>query len=210
MSAQEYVTVTMDLQGILELKMITDPQVDFVFNSIQKYQTGITKYNATVLEVNATVPWDLYAQPATQYWNQQAAYGIGNRSQNMLPAEILQLQTSQTSDNFSMTSFNGFIGLTSNFGTNLATQSPTAATQFISGNFGSLGNNLARQQEPVRASEMNQRFSIHYRIKPGVPATFPDLNVQYPAVASTSFSSTTSTQSGYYILEVVYTLAEDL
>ena len=56
LSDQEYVAVTMDLQGILELNMTTEPQVDFVFNTIQKYQVGITKYNATRLEVESTVP----------------------------------------------------------------------------------------------------------------------------------------------------------
>ena len=49
LSDQEYVAVTMDLQGILELTMTTEPQVDFVFNTIQKYQVGITKYNACLL-----------------------------------------------------------------------------------------------------------------------------------------------------------------
>src|SRR5689334_6875329 len=71
LSDQEYVAVTMDLQGILQLTMTTDPQVDFVFNTIQKHQVGITKYNATRLEVDATVPWDLYAQPSTQFWTQE-------------------------------------------------------------------------------------------------------------------------------------------
>src|SRR5437868_8919278 len=88
LSAQEYVAATLDLQGILELNMTTDPQVDFVFNTIQKYQVGITKYNATRLEVEATVPWDLYAQPSTQNWTQQIAYGAGTNGQGTLPSEI--------------------------------------------------------------------------------------------------------------------------
>jgi len=86
LSDQEYVSVTMDLQGILELNMTTEPQVDFVFNSIQKYQVGITKYNATRLEVNSTVPWDLYVQPSTQFWTQQIAYGAGTNGQGTLPS----------------------------------------------------------------------------------------------------------------------------
>src|SRR3954469_10233224 len=77
LSDQEYVAVTMDLQGILQLTMTTDPQVDFVFNTIQKHQIGITKYNATRLEVDATVPWDLYAQPTTEFWTPELAYGLG-------------------------------------------------------------------------------------------------------------------------------------
>src|SRR5437868_644014 len=81
LSDQEYVSVTMDLQGILQLTMTTDPQVDFVFNTIQKHQIGITKYNATRLEVDATVPWDLYAQPSSEFWVQELAYGAGTNGQ---------------------------------------------------------------------------------------------------------------------------------
>lgn len=91
LSDQEYVAVTMDLQGILQLTMTTEPQVDFVFNTIQKYQVGITKYNATRLEVEATVPWDLYAQPSTEFWTQQIAYGAGTNGQGTLPSEILEM-----------------------------------------------------------------------------------------------------------------------
>ena len=82
----------MDLQGILQLTMTTEPQVDFVFNTIQKYQVGITKYNATRLEVEPTVPWDLYAQPSTEFWTQQIAYGAGANGQGTLPSEILEMQ----------------------------------------------------------------------------------------------------------------------
>ena len=85
LSDQEYVAITMDLQGILELNMTTEPQVDFVFNTIQKYQIGITKYNATRLEVESTVAWDLYAQPSTEFWTQQIAYGAGTNGQGTLP-----------------------------------------------------------------------------------------------------------------------------
>lgn len=91
LSDQEYVAVTMDLQGILQLTMTTEPQVDFVFNTIQKYQVGITKYNTTRLEVEATVPWDLYAQPSTEFWTQQIAYGAGTNGQGTLPSEILEM-----------------------------------------------------------------------------------------------------------------------
>ncbi|MBK7431826.1 MAG: hypothetical protein IPI62_13100 [Bacteroidetes bacterium] len=58
---------------------------------------------------------------------------------------------------------------------------------------------------------MTNKFLIHYRIKPGVPANFPDLTTQYPALAATTFTAVTPyAQPGYYDLEVVYTLTEDL
>src|SRR5437868_11988372 len=136
LSDQEYVAVTMDLQGILQLSMTTDPQVDFVFNSIQKYQVGITKYNATRLEVDATVPWDLYAQPSTEFWTQQLAYGAGTNGQGTLPSEILEMQSIQVNSVAAINTFNSFIGLSSNAGANTASLTPTVNTQFLAGEFG--------------------------------------------------------------------------
>ena len=55
------VTVTMDLQPVLQLDMTTPNQLEFVFDDINEYYAGITKYAATVLKVSSTVSWDLYA-----------------------------------------------------------------------------------------------------------------------------------------------------
>jgi hypothetical protein len=63
-----------DLQGILNLTMTSGPQVDFSFNSIAEYKQGIVKYNATQLEVDATVAWDMYVYAATDTWTQVEAY----------------------------------------------------------------------------------------------------------------------------------------
>lgn len=210
LSDQEYVAVTMDLQGILELTMTTEPQVDFVFNTIQKYQVGITKYNATRLEVEATVPWDLYAQPSTQFWTQQVAYGAGTNGQGILPSEILEMQSIQPNTVAAANTFNSFIGLSSNGGANTASLTPTANSQFLAGQF---GQGVANSYIPATstASPLTNKFLIHYRIKPGVPANFPDLTTQYPALAATTFPvATPYAQPGYYDLEVVYTLTEDL
>jgi hypothetical protein len=210
LSSQEYVAATMDLQGILELNMTTDPQVDFVFNTIQKYQVGITKYNATRLEVEATVPWDLFAQPSTQYWTQQIAYGAGTNGQGLLPSEILQIESIQPNTVPAPLTFNSFIGLSSNGGANTASLIPTLNTQFLAGEF---GQGVANSYPPntSTASPTTNKFLIHYRIKPGVPANFPDLAVQYPLVAAASFPPATPyAQPGFYDLEVVYTLTEDL
>lgn len=210
LSQQEYVAVTMDLQGILELNMTTEPQVDFVFNTIQKYQVGITKYNATRLEVNSTVPWDLYAQPSTQYWNQQLAYGAGTNGQGTLPSEILEMQAIQPNSVAAPLTFNSFIGLSSNGGTNTASLTPSADTQFLAGEF---GQGVPSSYAPSTSTQtpLTNKFLIHYRIKPGVPANFPNLATQYPAVAAATFTATQPyAQPGFYDLEVVYTLSEDL
>ena len=210
LSDQEYVAVTMDLQGILELTMTTEPQVDFVFNTIQKYQVGITKYNATRLEVEATVPWDLYAQPSTEFWVQQIAYGAGTNGTNTLPSEILEMQSIQANAVAAPLTFDNFIGLFSNLGANTPSLTPSLNTQFLAGEF---GQGVASSYAPATstASPLTNKFLVHYRIKPGVPANFPDLTTQYPTVAATTFTATNPyAQLGFYDLEVVYTLTEDL
>jgi hypothetical protein len=210
LSDQEYVAVTMDLQGILELTMTTEPQVDFVFNTIQKYQVGITKYNATRLEVEATVPWDLYAQPSTRYWTQQIAYGAGTNGQGQLPSEILEMQSIQPNSTGAGSSFNSFIGLYSNAGANTSSLTPTVNTQFLAGEFGQ-GVTSSYAPNTSTQSPLTNKFLIHYRIKPGIPANFPDLTTQYPTIATATFTATAPyAQPGYYDLEVVYTLTEDL
>jgi hypothetical protein len=210
LSDQEYVAVTMDLQGILELNMTTEPQVDFVFNTIQKYQVGITRYNATRLEVESTVPWDLYVQPSTQFWTQQIAYGAGTNGQGTLPSEILEMQSIQANAVAAPLTMNSFIGLSSNAGANTASLTPSANTQFLAGEF---NQGIASSYAPSTstASPLTNKFLIHYRIKPGVPANFPDLTAQYPLIAASTFTALTPyAQPGYYDLEVVYTLTEDL
>lgn len=210
LSDQEYVAVTMDLQGILELNMTTEPQVDFVFNTIQKYQVGITKYNATRLEVESTVPWDLYAQPSTQYFTQQIAYGAGTNGQGTIPSEVLEMQAIQANSVAAPLTFNSFIGLSSDAGANTASLTPSANTQFLAGEFAQ-GVSSSYAPSTSTSSPLTNKFLIHYRIKPGVPANFPDLTTQYPALAATTFTVTTPyAQPGYYDLEVVYTLTEDL
>ncbi|MBL0104598.1 MAG: hypothetical protein IPP51_13065 [Bacteroidetes bacterium] len=210
LSDQEYVAVTMDLQGILELNMTTEPQVDFVFNTIQKYQVGITKYNATRLEVESTVPWDLYAQPSTEFWTQQIAYGAGTNGQGTIPSEVLEMQAIQPNSVAALLTFNSFVGLSSNAGANTASLTPSVDTQFLAGEF---AQGVASSYAPSTStsSPLTNKFLIHYRIKPGVPANFPDLTTQYPALAATTFTAVTPyAQPGYYDLEVVYTLTEDL
>ncbi len=210
LSDQEYVAVTMDLQGILELNMTTEPQVDFVFNTIQKYQVGITKYNATRLEVESTVPWDLYAQPSTEFWTQQIAYGSGINGQGVLPSEILEMQAIQANSVAALNSFNSFVGLSSNGGANTASLTPTVNTQFLAGEFAQ-GVASCYPPSTSTSSPLTNKFLVHYRIKPGVPANFPNLTAQYPAVAAATFiPATPYAQPGYYDLEVVYTLTEDL
>ena len=66
----EFVYVAMDLQGVLDLTLATDPNVEFTFNTIPSYVNGIIKPNVTELKVESTVPWDLYVQAETPEWAQ--------------------------------------------------------------------------------------------------------------------------------------------
>ena len=78
------VTVTMDLQPVLQLDMTTANQLEFVFDDINEYYAGITNYAATILKVSSTVSWDLYAvgrssgSTAAGFWDQQIDYGDNN------------------------------------------------------------------------------------------------------------------------------------
>ncbi len=80
---EKSVTVTMDLQPILQLDMETADQIEFVFDDIKDYYAGITKYGATILKVSSTVSWDLYAVGRSngtigpEFWDQVIDYGSG-------------------------------------------------------------------------------------------------------------------------------------
>lgn len=105
---EKNVTITMDLQPILQLDMSTPDQIDFVFDDIGDYAGGITKYGATILKVSATVNWDLWAvgtsnsnmSGAGDFWDVQANYGVltdvnaaaaVNEATNLIPLQALEM-----------------------------------------------------------------------------------------------------------------------
>jgi len=201
LSDEEYSYVTMDLQGILDLTMTTDPQVDFVFKSIQQYQNGITKFNAVKLNVDATVAWDLFANASTDYWTQVDAYSTNGT--DSLPAEILEIQ--QVAANSSTPpggTFNSFASIKGVTNSGVVGGVPNAAnTQFLAGEVGTAaGESYAPGS--AEANPSTNQFRLHYRIVPSIPASFPNSTVSLPGVGYA--------QSGYYYLEVVYSLVEDL
>lgn len=200
LSDEEYNYVTMDLRGILNLTMTTNPQVDFVFKTIQEYRQGITRFNATKLEVDATLAWDLFVYANSDNWTQVEAYSTNGN--NTLPAEILELQSSVTSSApVNINSFTSLLGLTNS---TVAAGVPTAATQFLAGEFGTAaGQSFA----PGTAADnpTTHKFRIDMRLKPSIPATFPNSTVAIGAGGGVNYA-----QAGYYYLEVVYSLVEDL
>lgn len=198
---QEYNYVTMDLRGILNLTMTTNPQVDFVFKTIQEYNLGITRFNATQLEVDATLAWDLFLYASTNNWTQVEAYSTNG--DNVLPAEILEMQSNvacAAPENIS----GGFTSLMGLANSTVATVggNPTVGTQYLGGEFGTA---VGQQVAPGTASNnpTTHKFRIDMRLKPGIPATFPNSTVALAAVPGYA-------QAGYYYIEVVYALIEDL
>ncbi|NPA36524.1 MAG: hypothetical protein GXO47_06715 [Chlorobi bacterium] len=209
LSDEEYNYVTMDLRGILNLTMTTNPQVDFTFKTIQEYQHGITRFNATQLEVDATLAWDLFVYASTDNWIQVEAYSTNGNP--CLPAEILELQSSVQS--YAPENINSFTSLKGATNSGVAAGVPSTDTQFLAGAVGT--DAAANESFPPGTAAGNpdtHKFRIDMRLVPGIPAEFgnstialdsnpnPDANDNGEAYA----------QAGYYYIEVVYSLVEDL
>jgi hypothetical protein len=114
---EQNVTVTMDLQPILQLGLNGSQNIDFVFDQIAEYVGGITQYGATSLNVSSTVSWDLYAAgfssaaasggAATDLiWDNQVSYGIAtdNNAVTTLPLTLLELHQDKPNPSLSGTS----------------------------------------------------------------------------------------------------------
>lgn len=196
---EEYAYVTMDLQGILNLTMTTDPTVNFAFRTIPEYQNGITRFNATKLDVDATVAWDLFAYASTNNWVQVDAYSTNGQA--TLPAEILEMQTIQPNTSLATNNFNAMVSLKGLGNSGVLGGVPTVATQFLAG---MVGTAALESYAPgaANSSPATNQFRVHYRLKPGIPAAFGNSTVP---LAAPGFA-----QAGYYYLEVVYALVEDL
>ena len=104
---EQDVTMTMDLQPILQLKMEGPNQIDFTFDEINKYYTGITKTGANILKVSASVSFDLWAvgmstgslgavaAGANLIWDNPVTYGnntaLTNNANNKIALTALEL-----------------------------------------------------------------------------------------------------------------------
>lgn len=92
---EQNVTVTMDMQPVLQLFMTTSNQVNFTFNTIESYMGGEIQYGATILKVSSSVNWDLYAVGTSTggtYWDNQIIYGgLGANASTNIPLDVLEL-----------------------------------------------------------------------------------------------------------------------
>ena len=193
---EEYAYVTMDLQGILNLTMTSDPTVNFSFKSIADYQNGITKFNATRLDVDATVAWDLFAYASSDIWSQVESYSTNGT--DSLFSEILEVKSSQANATAAPANFDDWVSLKGLTNSGVTNGVPTVNTQFLAGR---TGKGQAYAPGSAAANPTTNQFRMHYRMVPKIPATFPN---------NTTQPLSTYAQAGYYYLEVVYALVEDL
>ncbi len=220
---EKNVTVTMDLQPILQLDMSTTTQLDFVFDEIDDYYAGITQYGATILKVSSSVSFDLYAvgrsTAGTRFWDQQIAYGVGAGIAN-IPMSCVELR--QNTANAATTGFAG--GVAADYsaafgavGTPTATNSlyvaaggglalPTAADKYIAGHNGVadfIGGGSYLTATGTLAGTNNYYYSMDYRIVPGLPAVFPNASTN---IALGFEDIVTANAPGDYAAPGVYTM----
>jgi len=201
LSDEEYNYVTMDLRGILNLTMTTNPQVDFIFSTIQEYMHGITRFNAVQLEVDATMAWDLFAYASTDHWVQVEQYSTNGN--DVLPAEILEIQSSVLST--APENLNAFVSIKGLLNSGVAGGVPNIDTQFLAGEEGTgIGQSFA--PGTAAANPTTHRFRLDMRLVPDIPATFPNSVVDLVDAGNNEEYAA----AGYYYLEVVYSLVEDL
>lgn len=228
---EKNVTITMDLQPILQLEMSTPDQVDFVFDKMADYYGGITKYGATILKVNSSVAWDLYAVGTSNdgtYWDKQMEYGTGTdpNSIDQLPLQLLELHQSEANANASLaTGFrldysSAFAAAPYTPGENNIYASatpyvlPGLTEKYIQGHSGTTdfapGGSYLTQGSGTNSIYY---YVIDYRIVPGLPAIFPTAadNATPPNQLDlvTANAAGAYAQPGVYTMNVKYVLIEN-
>lgn len=232
---EKNVTVTMDLQPILQLKMTTSDQIDFVFDDIKDYYSGIIKYGATVLKVSSSVSWDLYAVGTSQdgtYWDQQVSYsgGGGANAISQLPLELLEIHqheanaydaTStgvQTDYSASFSPANTPApGVNSVYASSTPYTAPAIDQKYIQGQFGTAAGTEGAPggsyltATPAPGSFSDYYFVLDYRILPSLPAIFPNagLNDGTALDLVTVNGAGAYANPGVYTMNVKYILLED-
>ena len=229
---EQNVTVTMDLQPILQLNMTGPSNLDFTFTTIPQYIGGIIKYGATQLTVSATVDWDLYAVGTSNNgtkWDILSGYngGLDPLSTNSLPISLLELY--QYPANASTTGFTGSVadystpfaptsaivpGQNSIYESALATayNEPTAANKYIAGHAGSSDFIAGGTYLTQTGATSSYKYTIDYRILPGLPATFPAAGTNALLTPSEALDVTvpgTYARPGIYSMDVKYVLCEN-
>lgn len=228
------VSITLDLQPVLQLDMTTPDQLEFVFDEISEYQAGITQYAATILKVSSTVNWDLYAVGRSQgntntgFWDQQVDYGSGNNPNaiDQIPLSLLEIRQSQPntavndatldySSNFQNASAGvaGFVGSNNIYVDPLGEATPPSTTErYIAGHKGTTGVNDFMPGGTYLNNTTHRSdyyYTLDYRILPGLPATFPMAYTTDREDLETVNGPGSYAEPGVYTMYVQYVLMED-
>jgi len=225
------VTITMDLQPILQLNMNGPTNVNFVFDQISEYVGGITQYGVTTLQVSSTVAWDLYAvgysSSGASFWDNQVTYG-GLQDANAttsLPITALELHQNVANPAPGLMTGGNYVDYHTAFtGAGVAAtganciyananpySEPLSQDKYIAGgaildNVSVVGGSYLINNAGVGATS-NYYYVIDYRIVPGLPATFPNaMDNQGGALA---LVSPNYAKPGVYTMNVKYVLTEN-
>ncbi len=234
---EQNVTITMDLQPILQLEMNGPQNVDFVFDEVYKYVGGITKYGVTQLKVSASVDWDLYAVGYSSgntnanplLMDNQVTYGTAapTNASNRLDCELLELRQDKANPGTTAVAAN-FNDYSSAFGkspvatganniytnANPYTKPPVGLKYIAGGNAGADfvagGTYLVLGGGNVGAGS-NYWYTIDYRIVPGLPAVFPNTfsNAGVASAIHLGGVATNYAQPGVYTMNVKYVLVQN-
>ena len=179
----ENVFISLELQGVLDLTLVTDPNLDFVFSTIPQYQNGITKTNATELRVESTVEWDLSINAETAAWEVFEAYSAATTGTDVVPSSIIEVRAIDAAANSLIDgggAANTYFPLAGTDFLNIIGDDPGTVTGDNSDGPGAPGTYLT--------SPNTHQFRVDYRLRPGL-STY---------------------RAGYYGINLIYTLAEDL
>lgn len=228
---EKNVSVTLDLQPVLQLDMTTSDQLEFVFDDINEYYTGITRNAATILKVSSSVSWDLYAvgrstgATGAGFWDQHIDYGNDNPNAiNQLPLSLLELRQARanngaaaavaadptTDADYSATfSAPGVVSSANSLYVNAGGNTPpTIDDKYIGGHSGTSG--VAGDDFLPGGSYLTQTgvasdyyYAIDYRILPGLPAIFPNAST---ADGDTQLDIVSTGAAGNYAEPGVYTM----
>jgi len=234
---EQNVTITMDLQPILQLEMSGPQNIDFIFDEVYEYVGGITKYGVTQLKVSASVDWDLYAVGYSSgntnanplLMDNQVTYGTAapTNASNRLDCELLELRqdkanpgTTAVAANFNDYS-SPFVKSVVNTGANNIYTSvnpytkPAVGLKYIAGgnagaDFIAGGTYLVLNGGNVGAGS-NYWYTIDYRIVPGLPAIFPNTfsNAGVASAIHLGGVATNYAQPGVYTMNVKYVLVQN-
>lgn len=229
---EKSVTMTLDLQPVLQLNMETPDQVEFVFDDINDYYSGITQYGATILKVSSTVSWDLYAvgrsngSTAADYWDQQIDYGSDNTNAiDQIPISALEIHQSRAnsgagaatgaftdySQAFSSLASGAVVAAPNGgnsvfFNTGGGLTPPGLTEKYIAGHSGATGTGdfmPGGSYLTQTGTESDYYYVIDYRILPSLPAIFPNA---FEADGTTAKDIVSENAAGNYAEPGVYTM----